>query len=66
MECNATCANLPQTGMSAFRAGLLNRGLAAPVLAAVLVIVALGTLNYVFTSGLWTARPRGVQSARRR
>ena len=47
----------PPNPLSAFRAGLLNRGLAAPILAAVFVIVVLGTLNYVFTSGLWTAVP---------
>ena len=45
------------SGLSAFRAGLLRRCLAAPVLGALLLIVVLGTLNYVFTSGLWTAIP---------
>jgi hypothetical protein len=45
------------SGLSAFRAGLLRRCLLAPFLAALFLIVVLGTLNYVFASGLWTAIP---------
>jgi hypothetical protein len=40
-----------------FRAGLLHRGPAAPITAALILIVVLGTLNWVFTSGLWTVVP---------
>ena len=47
----------PSNNLSAFRAGLLDRRLVAPVLGALILIVVLGTLNYVFTSGLWTAIP---------
>ncbi len=47
----------PPNGLSAFRAGLLHRCLVAPALGALFVIVGLGTLNYVFASGLWTAIP---------
>jgi hypothetical protein len=47
----------PSSGLSAFRAGLLDRSLVAPVLGALVLIVGLGTLNYVFTSGRWTAIP---------
>jgi hypothetical protein len=45
------------TGLGAFRAGLLRRSLVAPLLGALLAIVCLATLNYVFTSGLWTSIP---------
>jgi len=51
-----TPAHTP-AGPAAFRAGLFHRGFAAPLAAAVILMVGLWALNYAFTSGLWTVVP---------
>lgn len=47
----------PPSRLRAFRAGVLRRGLVPPSVALVVLFVVLGTLNYVFVSGLWTVVP---------
>lgn len=59
MKTTRTSSRPASAASRPFLAGLLHRGPAAPIAAAILLIVLLGTLNYVFTSGLWTVVPVG-------